>query len=180
MGAQPGLVCGVRLQFARMLVILDHFDEAIERLRTWDVDDYRFLDQLSQALVSRETTEDDLAAREVCQRQIEIADSDVRRSSALTKLAKLQIRLDQFDEARRSLEEALALDRGEKDAYKRVTALDFRDGRPQDIVEHAERMVAEGGGALACDRVAVAGAGAAGDDRGGQAGTGAGGVPGAV
>ena len=134
----------VRLQFARMLVILDHFDEAIERLRAWDVDDYRFLDQLSQALVSRETTEDDLAAREVCQRQIEIADSDVRRSSALTKLAKLQIRLDQFDEARRSLEEALALDRGEKDAYKRVTALDFRDGRPQDIVEHAERMVAEG------------------------------------
>ena len=133
-----------RLQLARMLGHLDHFAEELELLRSWNINEYPFLDQTILALLSQETEEADREALELCHRQMALDLNPLQASLSLSTMAKLQIRLSLFDEARATLTRALALKRDEKDAYKRVTSLDFQAGRPEDVLSFADSMLREG------------------------------------
>ena len=133
-----------RFQLARQLVVLDHFDEVLGLLHEWNIDEYRFHDLMVSALISRETPADDLEAEKYTRRQLELATNNLQRSSALGMLAKIQIRMEQFDDARASLVEALALNKSEKDAYKRAAALELREHRERELLQTADRLADEG------------------------------------
>ena len=66
----------VRLTLARQLVLANLFDEVIGLLELWALDDYRFLDLETQALLSRET---DAADRRVVDAVPAHAGSEPRR-----------------------------------------------------------------------------------------------------
>lgn len=136
----------MRYRLAHNLYTLDQFDEAIDLLQAIDgeTDDFRFPHMLGAALMARETHEDTLGAIRMASRAVDLASNRMESARALASLGKAQIRLERFDEGRKSLTRALDASIHNKDAYKRLAMLDFQMDRTEAALEHADEMVAQG------------------------------------
>ncbi|MEO9130784.1 MAG: putative 2OG-Fe(II) oxygenase [Sphingomonas sp.] len=135
-----------RFRLARLRFTLDQFDEAIDLLETLsrEGDDFETVHLLGGALLARENREDTVKARHLEERASDIAVNASQRARSLAALGKAQIRLSEFDIARKTLGAALETNIHNKDAYKRLAMLDFEMGRTELALEHAEDMVARG------------------------------------
>jgi tetratricopeptide (TPR) repeat protein len=134
----------LRHQLAYLLVVLDEFDEAIDLMRQWNVQEHRFFDLQAAALLSRETEADDREVKELCRKAVTFGQTPLERANALSLLAKAQIRLSEFDDARVSLMKALDENHRDKDAYKRMVALNMQDKNPEAVLTDADKMINSG------------------------------------
>ncbi len=134
----------IRYRVADQLLYLDRFEEALALLREWDSDDFAFLILEAEALLSRETPEGNLLCEETARRALDAAGNDAKRASALAVLGKAQVRLGRPEEARATLERALACDRKDKDSFKRVANLALADRRPEEVLTRVDALVSDG------------------------------------
>jgi len=129
-------------RFIRALVMADEFEEAIEIFER-NPNNASVLNTVQLAYLARETEAGNHRAAQVAERSIAASTTDRGRAIGFAALAKAQTRLGQKDLAERSLEEALRLDPGQKDAYKRLFALRLeRD--PEAALALARSAVARG------------------------------------
>jgi tetratricopeptide (TPR) repeat protein len=134
----------LRYRLASLLMLADNFDEVISLVPAWNVREPRFLELLASAHLSRETPADDLEARRLLLSALENGADDFQTASVLAELAKAHTRLSAFDEARRCLLESLRKNPDQKNAFKRLIALDLQVGSPQNVLAKAEEMVERG------------------------------------
>ncbi len=99
---------------------------------------------LAEAYLSRETGQDNERARSAANRAIALADSDVARAHVLAARGKCETRLGLRDQALVTLRLALALDPHNKDACKRIAALEVAAGRSDSVLALAEDLLAQG------------------------------------
>ncbi len=135
-----------RYRLAFLLFMVDSFDEAIALLEQLgrEGEDFRVFHLLAAALLARETPEDTEAAKAYGARAIAAAANEGERARALAVLGKVLTRLAETDAARACLQEALAADAANKDAFKRLAMLDLLAGRPQDALDLADSLIAGG------------------------------------
>jgi hypothetical protein len=134
----------LRYRLASLLLLLDNFDEVINLMQAWNVHEFRFLELLASAHLSRETHADDLEARRLLLSALEDCADHFQTADVLADLAKAHIRLAEFGEARRCLLDALRKNPGQKNAWKRLVALDLQLQNPRKVLAHAEEMVERG------------------------------------
>lgn len=134
----------LRYRLASLLMLADNFDEVISLVPAWNVREPRFLELLASAHLSRETPADDLEARRLLLSALENGADDFQTASVLAELAKAHTRLSAFDEARRCLLESLRKNPDQKNAFKRLIALDLQVGSPQNVLAKADEMVERG------------------------------------
>ena len=130
-------------RLAAALMKLDKFDEAIALLETQRREQPRDLLTLANALLYREQGDDNLRAKALAERAVDLSGSPAERATALATVAKVQSRLEKDDEARVLLEAALEADPQEKDAYKRLFHNLLRTD-PQAALEFAEARIRKG------------------------------------
>lgn len=135
-----------RFRLARLLYIMDGFDEAIALLEGLcdEGDDFEALHLLGAAYLARETDPDSIAAEGLARRAVAAAEDSRQRARALAALGKALVRLGRIDEGRASFLAALDAQASNKDAYKRLAMLDFQAGRPQDALAFADKMIDDG------------------------------------
>jgi tetratricopeptide (TPR) repeat protein len=101
---------------------------------------------LGQAWFAPETPDGDQQAHAAASRALELSISPEARAAALALRGKAEIRLGDLETARQTLAEALALDPHNKDACKRMAALDLAAGDSDAVLalyaNLAERGVA--------------------------------------
>ncbi len=134
----------LRYRLAGLLLLLDNFDEVINLMQAWNVHELRFLELLASAHLSRESHADDLEARRLLLSALEDCAGHFQTADVLADLAKAHIRLSAFDEARRCLLDALGKNPGQRNAWKRLAALDLQTQNPHRVLAHAEEMVQRG------------------------------------
>ena len=134
----------VRYALAAQLYQANAFDELTEHLRDWNVEEYRFLILQAESLLSRQNAVADGEARDSCLRALELSALPSQRAFVLSVLGKIYTRLGELDEARSCLGRSLAIDANDKDAYKRVVALDLKEQAADKVLSHADRMLAGG------------------------------------
>lgn len=137
-----GLVLRGRL--ATLLLVCDAFDELVTLLSPHD--DLTFLEEmlLAQACLARETADDAKHARIVANRALASATSDAQRAAALAICGKAETRLGKDDAARATLTHALRYDPHEKDACKRLAALDLAANDPAAVLTMVDDLTAQG------------------------------------
>ncbi len=134
----------IRFRLASQLLKANCFDELLTVCRVPGAEGIQWLHLQIEALLSRESPEDDRAAKALSVKALTLAVAPGDRARFLTMLAKTHIRLSELEEARACLREALTLDAREKDAYKRTVALALKESRPDDILKYASSMLAGG------------------------------------
>jgi hypothetical protein len=134
----------MRERLAALLTLADAFDEIVGLLSA--APDRSFLEEimLAQGGLALETPEGAALARTAADRALLIAASDPARSSALAARAKAEMRLGEAAAARASLDDALLLDPANKDACKRIAALELAEGSAEDLLELTDRLAAKG------------------------------------
>ncbi len=134
----------LRYALAEQLLLADLFDELIEVLRAKPIDQYRFLMLEVEARISRELPEENLTARDLCLRALDLAQDHEEKAATLAALAKIYARLGHTAQALAFAEDALALDTTEKNAFKRAAALELKNGTPENVLALVERTFAQG------------------------------------
>lgn len=140
---QPGSPM-LRGRLATALLIQDAFDDAIAVLGETgelDPDEGRIL---VQAHLSRETPQDNRRVVALVTRLLPLLADDRDRAQFLADQAKAYRRLDQPELARATLERALELDPENKDACKRLAALDLDSGRVAETIATLDLLAAKG------------------------------------
>lgn len=134
----------LRSRLATLLLVCDAFDKLVALLLPHD--DLNFLEVLllAQACLARETTDDADHARIVANRALALATSDAQRAAALVLRGKAETRLGDDKAARATLEHALRYDPQEKDACKRLAALDLAANDPAAVLAMVDRLIAHG------------------------------------
>lgn len=99
---------------------------------------------LAEAYLSRETDKDNERARNAADRAMALADSDAGRAYSLATRGKCETRLGLRDQALVTLRQALALDLHNKDACKRIAALEVAAGRSDSVLALADDLLAQG------------------------------------
>lgn len=136
----------VRESYVRLLLLDEAFGEAIEVLEVTTDRSFSEEAMLTQAWLSVETVEGNAKASESGTRALLLAASDPERAAALAARGKAETRLGEFETARDSLNAALDLDPANKDACKRLVALDLAANRPDAVLALFERLHAQGAG----------------------------------
>jgi tetratricopeptide (TPR) repeat protein len=134
----------LRSRLATLLLVCDAFDDLVTLLSPHD--DLSFLEELllAQAYLARETIDDANHARIVANRALASATNDAQRAAALALRGKAEIRLGAIEAARATLDRALRYDPHEKDACKRLAALDLAANDPAAVLAMVERLTARG------------------------------------
>lgn len=134
----------MRERLAGLLTLADAFDEIVALLS--GAMDRSFPEELmlTQACFARESRDDDEQARAAADRASRIAATDRERSAALAARAKAEIRLAQADAARITLAESLRLDPSNKDACKRIAALELAHGRHEELLGLTDSLAVSG------------------------------------
>ncbi len=134
----------LRSRLATLLLVCDAFDELVALLSPHD--DLNFLEEtlLAQACLARETADDAEHARSIANRALASATSDAQRAAALAIRGKAETRLGKDDAARATLEHALRHDPHEKDACKRLAALDLAAKDPAAVLTMVDGLTAQG------------------------------------
>ncbi len=135
-----------RLRYARLLMLDEAFAEVVAMFGTADGLDYGEAMLLAQAHLSLERGDSDLSVIACADRAIDLAPASPEQAQALATRGKAEKRLGQIAEARRSFLQALELDPANKDACKRLAALDLESGLSADFLAISEELLARGGG----------------------------------
>ncbi|WP_010185616.1 putative 2OG-Fe(II) oxygenase [Sphingomonas sp. PAMC 26605] len=157
----------VRARLAGALLLDNDFDATIDLLT--GVDDLTADESLIriQAHLSRETPADNHSVLAIADRQLARVADAATRAQLLADKAKASRRLGQPDAARALLDAALACDPANKDACKRIAALDLEAGRVEqalatleglgdDGASHARFLAAQALAQARAGRIAVA------------------------
>lgn len=136
----------LRGRLATALLVQDKFDETIALF-----DDGRALDAeaagiLVQAHLARESEADNRRVIKIVDRFLPLVDDDTTRAQFLADAAKAHRRLGEMDAARAGLEAALVLDPANKDACKRLAALDLDGGETARAISTLDRLATRGAG----------------------------------
>ncbi len=136
----------LRHRLASLLFVLDEFDEAILLLEQLvkDSPDCAMFDFLAVAYLSRETPEDDWRACTAAETAGKLAQDDLERGAALATLGKARARVGGPAAARDTLAAALAADPANKDAYKRLVAVELHAEQPQAVLVLADDLIDRG------------------------------------
>ncbi|WP_156359448.1 putative 2OG-Fe(II) oxygenase [Sphingomonas sp. Leaf242] len=134
----------LRSRLATLLLVCDAFDDLVTLLSPHE--DLTFLEEmlLAQACLARETLEDADQARRSTNRALALATSDVQRAAALALRGKTETRLGAVEAARATLEHALRYDPHERDACKRLAALDLAANDPAAVLTMVDALTMRG------------------------------------
>lgn len=136
----------VRERLTRLLLLDEGFAEAIELLELCQDRSFGEEIMLAQAFLAQETDADSARAGACAERAAELAKSDAERAAALAARGKAETRLGRLGDARATLLEALALDPANKDACKRIAALDLAAGATAEVLALTDELLERGGG----------------------------------
>lgn len=138
----------LRAKLGELLFVLDEFDEAIALLSALadEAPAFGHLNLLAEAYISRETPADDVRSGEAARRAFALAGTSYQKAAALAALAKALSRQGMVDEARRTLDEALRIDPGNINAYKRLATIDLAAGDSDAILATANVLIERGVG----------------------------------
>ena len=134
----------LRLRLATLLLVCDAFDDLVALLAPHDDLDFTQAMLLVQAHLARETPEDSREARRVADLALSEAVGDPQRAAALAARGKAETRLGNIAAARVTLGQALELNPHEKDACKRLAALDLAANDPAAVLAMADSLTAQG------------------------------------
>lgn len=134
----------MRARLSALLLLHDHFDDVIALLT--DFTDLSFDELLTLALahIARETDSDTRAAGIAADRALALADTDIKRARALALRGKTETRLGDVPAARATLREALDLNPHEKDACKRLAAIELNAGDFAAVLALTDALIARG------------------------------------
>lgn len=133
-----------RGKLARLFMLDDLFEEAIELLEDNRENGYRDEMCLALSYLSRENSVNDARSLAAANRAFGLSENDLQRSAALAARGKCEKRLGQIELAKATLQHALALDPHNKDACKRLAAIMFDHGPLADAVQWSEGMLLQG------------------------------------
>lgn len=135
-----------RERFAQLLMHDDCYDDVIAVLD--DAADRSFHEEIliTEAHLSRKTAADNGKALCAAGRAIAMAESDVTLAHGLALRGKCETRLGQCDLALQTLRHALALDPHNKDACKRIAAIEVAAGHCDQVLALTEKLLAQGVG----------------------------------
>ena len=128
----------------RMYLFEDRFTEAAAVLTAAPTRNFDAEMSLANAHISLETAEDDALAGAAAARALALADNDLQRAVALAMRGKSEWRRGDNDTARATFVETLRLDPHNKDACKRLAALDLADGRLDELLATTDQLMAQG------------------------------------
>lgn len=136
----------LRERLTRLLLLDEGFGEAIALLEPCADRSFGEEIMLSQAYLAAETAADSVKAGACAARAERLARSDPERAAALAARGKAETRLGRSESARATLLEALALDPANKDACKRLAALDLAAGATAEVLALTDALLERGGG----------------------------------
>lgn len=99
---------------------------------------------LAQAYLTFETQAGDVGALAAAEGAIALAEDGVARAAGLALRGKAEVRLGRIEDARGTFDEALESDPHNKDACKRLAALDLAAGDHEAVLSLYERLAAQG------------------------------------
>ena len=137
----------LRVRFATALLVQDAFDDVIALFDKPDTPAQPDTSEgaiLIQAHLARETPEDNRRVVAIVDRLLPLLVDDVTRAQFLADQAKAHRRLGDPDVARSMLDHALELDPANKDACKRLAAVDLHDDKIGDTIAVLDRIAAKG------------------------------------
>ncbi len=134
----------MRERLLPLLILEEAFDEAIEILSSGDSPDFQGEITLVDSHLSAETRASDVRAFAAAERALDLAQSDVQRAIALAIRGKCETRLGDPEKARATLASALLLDPHNRDACKRMAAIELAADQPLSVVELAGRLQENG------------------------------------
>ncbi len=140
---QPGSRL-LRGRLATALLLQDAFDDAIAVLSDADGLNASEAAVLIQAHLSRESEADNTRVVELVDQMLTLLDSDAARAQFLADQGKALRRLGETARARAAFERALTLDPANKDACKRIAALDLEDGAIDGSIATLDRLATGG------------------------------------
>lgn len=135
-----------RARLAMLLLYDDQHDEVIALLGGAEALVIEEEFALVQAYLSRETTANDREAFQAAERAILLAENDVVRAHALAARGKCETRLGMRDLALDTFRQALRFDPHNKDACKRIAALEVASGRSEKVLALTADLLAQGVG----------------------------------
>jgi len=152
-----------RLRRAQLATQDDDFEEVVSVLD--GAAELEFIEQLilTRAFLASETEAGTARARSSADRALEMAASAQQRAAALADRAKAERRLALDRVARSSLETALGEDPRNKDACKRLAALDLAQHRAPQLVDWCKSLAGSGVGHARLHAARVLGEAACGD-----------------
>jgi tetratricopeptide (TPR) repeat protein len=136
----------MRERLVGLLTISDDFDEIVELLSAAPERSFSEEMMLTNARLARENAVDDERAAAAANRAFRIAQSDGAKAAALAARAKAEMRLGKANAARASLAKALVLDPKNKDACKRMVAIELEQGSPSALLELIDHLAKRGAG----------------------------------
>ena len=134
----------MRARLASLLLLRDEFDDLIAMLSGREDLGFSEAMALAQAYLARETADESLSAGKAADLALGIADNAPARAAALALRGKAETRRGDFAAARASLQQALALDPHEKDACKRLVAIELAAGNPGAAIRLVDGLAAQG------------------------------------
>lgn len=134
----------MRIRLCRLLMLEEAFAEVVDVLTTCGSLDYRCEMILAQAYLSAETPSDDQLAKAAANRALALAQGDIAHASALATRGKCETRLGEPEKALATLAAALALDPHNRDACKRIAAIELAADHPMAVVTLTEKLLAKG------------------------------------
>ncbi len=135
-----------RGRLTKLLMHDDRQDEVIALLENAPSLDIHEEFDLAHAYLSRETRVDDEKAFHAANRALDLAESDAARANALAMRGKCETRLGQRELALATLQQALSLDPHNKDACKRIAAIEVAAGRSDKVLALTDALFAQGVG----------------------------------
>lgn len=134
----------LRASLAKLCLADDRFDDVSALLA--GCGDLGFSERqiLLQALLAMEAPEADRTVIELAEHGLALPLDKRQRAGLLADRAKAEIRGGLRAEARKSLDLALELDPANKDACKRMAAMDLRDDRAEALLGRIEELAAAG------------------------------------
>ncbi|MDB5711816.1 MAG: hypothetical protein JWL96_3886 [Sphingomonas bacterium] len=136
----------LRFKLAMRLFVQDAFDEVIDLLEKLfeDGDERHVAQYLAEAYTSREAPGDDRRAEEFARKALDRSILPGEQARALAALGKVMTRQGRIAEARTALSAALHADPHDRNAYKRLAALDVRAGALDELLAFADDLIARG------------------------------------
>jgi tetratricopeptide (TPR) repeat protein len=136
----------MRTRLASLLVLNDDARAVTELLSNRQDRSAREEMLLAQAWLAHESAQGDAQARAAADRALASVEYPDERAAALALRAKTETRMGDIDAARATLLEALALDPHNKDACKRLAALDLAAGDTGAVLAMYDDLAAKGAG----------------------------------
>lgn len=133
-----------RERLCRLLMLEEAFAEVVDVLTASEPLDFRGALTLAHAYLSAETPDDDLLAHAAAERALHLAQSDIESASALAARGKCETRLEEPGKALVTLTQSLSLDPHNRDACKRIAAIELAADRPEAVLSLSEDLLAKG------------------------------------